>query len=60
MTSNQVKRIRLAKGLEQNEFAEVLGVSRQTISNWETGYKEPSARSIKLILDYCAKNKIRV
>lgn len=60
MTSKQIKRIRLAKGLEQNEFADAVGVSRQTISNWETGLKLPSAKNIKKILEYCEKNRIKI
>lgn len=60
MTKEQVKKIRLAKGLQQDEFAEKLGVSRTTISNWETGLIEPSAKGIKKLLAYCKENKIRV
>ena len=60
MTKEQVKKIRLAKGLQQDEFAEKLGVSRTTISNWETGLIEPSAKGIKKLLAYCKENKIKI
>jgi transcriptional regulator with XRE-family HTH domain len=48
---------RLIKGLSQEDLAEALGVSRQTISAWENGRKEPhlSFRQIKKLcnlLDY--------
>lgn len=60
MTKEQVKKIRLARGLEQQEFAEILGVSRHTISFWETGTRNVSPKSIKKILQYCEKNKIDI
>lgn len=60
MTREQIKKIRLAKGLEQEEFAEIIGVSRQTISNWETGYRNISAKNIKKLLVFCDKNNIKV
>ncbi|MBQ7798089.1 MAG: helix-turn-helix transcriptional regulator [Clostridia bacterium] len=60
MTKEQVKKIRLARGLEQQEFAEILGVSRHTVSFWETGVRNLSAKNIKKILEYCNKNNIKI
>lgn len=45
---NNLRELRLAKGLTQQRLGEVFHVSRTTISNYETGKIEPS---IKLILD---------
>ena len=45
---NNIRELRLAKGLTQQQLGEVFHVSRTTISNYETGKIEPS---IKLILD---------
>lgn len=45
---NNLRELRLAKGLTQQQLGEVFHVSRTTISNYETGKIEPS---IKLILD---------
>lgn len=45
---NNLRELRLAKGLTQQQLGEVFHVSRTTISNYETGKMEPS---IKLILD---------
>lgn len=36
IVSNNLKSARVKNGLLQGEVAERLGVSRQTISNWET------------------------
>lgn len=60
MTKHIIKEIRLAKGLEQKEFAKILGVSKTTVCNWETGYKKISAKNIKKILAYCEQNNIKV
>ena len=39
---NRIEEIRKAKGIRQEEFAKVLGVSRQTISSLENGRYNPS------------------
>lgn len=60
MTKHIIKEIRLAKGLEQKEFAKILGVSKTTVCNWETGNKQISAKNIKKILEYCQQNNIKL
>ncbi len=47
---NNVKELRTEKGLSQAEFAQMLGVSRNTISSIETGQYQPTA---KLALVIC-------
>lgn len=47
---NNVKKIRTEKGLSQSELAEMVGVSRNTISSIETGQFSPTA---KLALVIC-------
>ena len=37
----QLKQARHAAGLSQSQLAEKLGVSVQTIKNWEVGRREP-------------------
>ena len=39
---NDVRQLRLAKGLSQGDLGEVLGVSRQTVNAIETGRYSPS------------------
>ena len=39
---NRIEEIRKDRGVRQEEFAKVLGVSRQTISSLETGRYNPS------------------
>ena len=46
---NKLKEIRAEKGLSQSELAEMVGVSRHTISSIETGQFCPTAK-LALIL----------
>lgn len=39
---NKIEQIRKERGIRQDEFAKILGVSRQTISSLETGRYNPS------------------
>lgn len=47
--SNQIKRYRTKLKLSQEELAEKIYVSRQTISNWENGKNYPDIRSLILL-----------
>ena len=42
MFGDQVKKIRKSNKLKQVEFAEILNVSKQSVSNWENHNIEPS------------------
>jgi len=46
---NRLKEIRKEKGMSQQELADMVGVSRNTISSLETGQYEPTAK-LALIL----------
>ncbi len=39
---NKIEQIRKEKGIRQEDFAKIMGVSRQTISSLETGRYNPS------------------
>lgn len=44
--STQIKKYRNSMGISQEELAEKIYVSRQTISNWETGRNYPDIHSL--------------
>ena len=46
---NKLKAVRAEKGLSQGQLAEIVGVSRNTISSIETGQFSPTAK-LALIL----------
>lgn len=47
---NNLKKVRTGRGLSQAQLAELVGVSRNTISSIETGQYQPTA---KLALTLC-------
>lgn len=47
--SSQIKKYRSNMGISQEELAEKIYVSRQTISNWETGKNYPDIHSLLLL-----------
>lgn len=48
---NQIKRYRKINKLTQDELAEKLGATKATISNWETGYRNPQQDSLFALAD---------
>lgn len=50
--SKQIKRYRFENNISQEDLAEILFVSRQTISNWETKKTYPDLRSMLMVSDY--------
>lgn len=44
-----LKKVRMEKGLTQEQLAEKVGVIRQTISNIECGLMRPSVETAKII-----------
>ena len=53
---NHLKEIRTQKGLSQSQLAELVGVSRNTISSIETGQFSPTAK-LALILSIALDRK---
>ena len=53
---NMIKEVRMEKGLSQAELAEMVGVSRNTISSIETGQYSPTAK-LALILSLALEKK---
>lgn len=40
-TPQEIKTRRIARGLDQAQLAEALGISRRALTNWENGHAEP-------------------
>ena len=49
---NRIEQIRKERGIRQDEFAKLMGVSRQTISSLETGRYNPSINLAHKIAKY--------
>lgn len=49
--AQQVKVARVERGLTQAELAEAAGVSRQTVSNMETGQRAPQEGALRKLMD---------
>lgn len=47
----RLREVRKNKGLKQQEIAELLGVKRNTYSDWENGKTEPSFESLVKLVD---------
>lgn len=63
---NKLKSLRMQKGLSQEELAEAVYVTRQTISNWETSKSYPDIKSLLILsnffsvsVDYLVKGDIK-
>lgn len=48
----QIRKIRIKNEMTQTQLANVLGVGKTTISNYETGYSTPDASILKTLADY--------
>lgn len=46
MLNEQIRKIRKAKKLSQVELAELLGVTKQSVSNWENDNIQPSVEML--------------
>ena len=53
-TSESIRALRCHKGFNQEEFAEELGVRRETVSEWENSKYEPD-RSKQKLLNFIAR-----
>lgn len=56
--SEDIKKIRRKAFMTQENFAKEIGVSCITVTRWETGKAKPNLKTMKLIDDYCKKNRI--
>lgn len=51
-TQNRIKELRKQSRLSQQALADQIGVFRNTISNWETGYSQISLENAKNVAEY--------
>ena len=49
MTGQELRDLRLSSGLSMTKLAEMVGVSRQTIHNWQTGKHKINGRDAAYI-----------
>lgn len=49
---NIVKELRKKKGIQQKELALEIGVSRPTVSEWESNKKDPSGERLKKLAEF--------
>ena len=54
-TANDVLRVRNKLGLPQVKFAQLLGISEDTLQNWEQGRRKPAGPA-KVLLKIAAKH----
>ena len=51
---NSIKYLRKEKDITQEELADILGVSYQSVSRWETGACYPDMELLPVISDFSA------
>ena len=49
---NRIRRIREERGIAQKVLAIAMGVSAPTVSNWESGTKQPSNKNIQKLAEF--------
>ena len=49
--TDNLKQLRQSRGLKQEELAEKLNVTRQTVSGWETGRRQPDLDTLKMLAE---------
>lgn len=54
-TANDIVQVRNRLGLSQNKFARLLGISENTLQNWEQGRRRPGGAA-KVLLKVAARH----
>ena len=57
---NIVKELRKKKGIQQKELAISIGVSRPTVSEWESGKKDPSGDRLKKLAEFFEVDELMI
>lgn len=58
--SEQVKAVRAALNLSQEELAHALGVSFATVNRWENGKTTPSKMALTLFKAFCTEKNLNI
>jgi len=56
--SEKIKQLRLRLMMTQQEFADMLGVSYESVNRWENEKNEPTMKIKRKIVDLLKKNRI--
>jgi DNA-binding transcriptional regulator YiaG len=59
MSPQQIKRIREALNLTQQELADLIGAQQVTVARWETGVNEPKGAYLKALQELAKKAKAK-
>ena len=57
---NIVKELRKKKGIQQKELAISIGVSRPTVSEWESNKKDPSGERLKKLAEFFGVDELMI
>lgn len=57
---NIVKELRKKKGIQQKQLAFEIGVACPTVSEWETGKKDPSGERLKKLAEYFQVDELEI
>ena len=49
---NNVRKLRISKGIQQKELAIIIGVKQPTVSEWELNKKDPSGERLLKLAEY--------
>ena len=50
--AENLKALRVARGLTQEQLGKIIGVDKRTVSTWETGISEPNLHTIARLCDF--------
>jgi transcriptional regulator with XRE-family HTH domain len=60
MALNIVRELRKKAGIQQKELAISIGVSRPTVSEWESNKKDPSGDRLKKLAEYFGVDELMI
>ncbi len=52
MLNDKIKTLREARKMSQTELAKEFNITKQTVSNWESGYINPSITKLKQLAEF--------